>query len=162
MSDKNILDAVFEVFGVVKNNNNIITYENLKNFYLCLTLNNPKIKILFISYLLFKSKESLKYSDINNNIFNLFSRDLTIQTYLSLIVLQIIEKLKSNQKIEGKFFSINFYRSMKNYKNLFENYIFIKNIIGASEYELKLNKEEELNYICDCDKFSDEKKKKVI
>ena len=46
--------------------------------------------------------------------------------------------------------------------NLFENYIFIKNIIGASQYELKLNEKEELNYICDCANFSNEKKKKVI
>ena len=162
MSDKNILDAVFEVFGVVKNNNNIITYENLKNFYLCLTLNNPKIKILFISYLLFKSKESLKYSDINNNIFNLFSRDLKLQYNLSLIVFQIIEKLKSNEKLKEKYALKSFYEVMEENINLFENYIFIKNIIGASEYELKLNKEEELNYICDCANFSDEKKKKVI
>ena len=160
VSDKNILNAVLNMFPGVMNNNSKIAYKNLKNFYLCLNANDPKIKILFISYLLFNSKRSLNYSVINNNIFNLFSRDLILQYNLSLIVFQIIEKLKSNKKIEEKYYLKYFYQLMEENINLFENYIFIKNIIGASKYELKLNKEEELNYICDCNKFSDEKKKK--
>ena len=149
LSNEKIFDVIFEIFGTIIDNHKIITYPNLKYFYLCLKIDNPRIKMIFISFLLFQNKDFLKYVYFNNNIFKMFSREINIQSHLTLIASQMSD-LYENKNIEDNYSLKDFLELLKKDENFFKNYIFIKNIIGASKYKLKLKKEEKLNYICDC------------
>ena len=129
LSNEKIFDVIFEIFGTIIDNHKIITYPNLKYFYLCLKFDNPRIKMIFISFLLFQNKDFLKYVDFNNNIFKMFSRDIKIQRHLTVIASQMSD-LFENKNIEDNYSLKDFLELLKKDENFFKNYIFIKNIIG--------------------------------
>ena len=98
LSDDKIFEIIFKIFGsIIENEHRIIYFEEIKYFYYCLKMPNPKIKLIFVAFLLFQNEDNIKDIDLNNNIFKIFKNDIGIQGYLSIICNELSE-IKINKK----------------------------------------------------------------
>ena len=165
LSNPDIFNLIFEIFGRKGEKNDIISFNDIKYFYVSFKTNDSKVKAVVIAFLLFQNKENLLSNEIKNNIFNIFKGDLITQDILLKQFGQIImnnDVIASKNKNKNKKKLDNF--NIKNYinkilenKDYIENFKFIKSVLGSSVYKFNLVKNEKLNYICDCAKVMSEK-----
>ena len=151
-----------EIFGIILNifsrnyqGHKILEFKDFKELYYCFNVNNAKIKIILIAFLLFQNKETIKIEELKSNINLLFKKKSEDFNFL----MEIENKLSSNnnkQNEQNKEISIsrkNFIKICNNNDNIsfFNKLKFIeKKFIGSSELNLLQNNS--LNYVCDCGK----------
>ena len=143
LSEPEKFDILFKIFGRnIEKIGKIITFNDIKYLYYCFLSRNPKIKSIFIGFLLFENNDKIKYIDFNNNIYKIFPKDIDLQSHL---LKYVVDNDDSEYFILTNF--LNFFNKDEEY---LKNFKFIKKFYEASKYKLKLIKNEDLNYICDC------------
>ena len=151
LSNPLIYEILFKIFGRGEGKNTYMEYEDLKYLYFAFKSQNPKIKAILFSYLLLQNKKSLDYDNYSKNIFQIFLKDFPMQIYLSNKINELNDINKANNKSNMGFYTkedfINNFGQDENFYNTFQ---IIKKIIGSSKYKFNLDKNEKLNYICDC------------
>ena len=157
LSNPDIFKIIFDIFGRKKEDVDIITFDDIKYLYFTFTTENPKVKAILISFLLFKNKTSISSIDFNKNIFTLFNGDLEIQEKLTKIYSGLIGKnepnnnAKTKKKKNNEDILLNDLIEKLENKKFIKDFHFKKKYLGSSEYNFKeLKKNENLNYICDC------------
>ena len=159
LSDPDIFEIFFEIFHKkYKRLHKVLYFRHLRKIYYCLKTDDPRIKITFISLLLFKKNKKIKIKDLRVNIQKIFS-NCKLFTYLIKTILPIAIKSSTN-KVEKATKEEDIYYSRKEFIKLcskpeniefFTNFHFInKKYIGASEYNPINN--HNLNFVCDCNK----------
>ena len=159
LSDSDIFNLIFEIFGRKKEKNDIISFNDIKYLYVSFIANNPKVKAVVIAFLLFQNKENLASNEIKNNIFNIFKGDQETQNILLKEYGEIImnnDKLVSKnnkKKLNIDNFNIkNYINKILENKDYIQNFHFIKSVLSSSVYKFNLIKNGKINYICDCAK----------
>ena len=168
LSDDKNFEKIFEIFGEKnEKKEEIITFDSLKYLYYSFTNeDNPKIKFILISFLLFGKEEQLEINELrkiitqfeynNDTLLNLFSN---YNENLFRIINN--KKVKHRHKnVEQKF--IQRHEFIKNYE-LFEepnksdslvNFHFLKKFTGSSLFKLEADNKNinSLDFYCDCSK----------
>ena len=157
LSNPDIFKIIFDIFGRKKEDAEIITFDDIKYLYFTFTTENPKIKAILMSFLFFKNKTSMPSIDFNKNIFTLFNGDLETQQYLTIIYSNLIAKKDVNnnantkKKKNNEDFLLNELIEKLGNAKFIKDFHFKKKYLGSSVYNFKeLQKNENLNYICDC------------
>ena len=171
LSDSEVFDIIFNIFGKEKEKEKrgrekvkeiekekIITFNGIRYLYYSLTTNDPKTKLILIMFFIFQNKDFLPYTTLQKNIFILFDRDTKLAKFLVPFSNKIfIDKGNNNKKkknqIEGYIIQDFINNIDEEGLKFLNDFHFIKEIKGASEYKLDLIKNENLNYICDCAKI---------
>ena len=163
LSDPDLFDIFLELFH--KNHsrfNKIVKFKQIKKIYLCLTTKDPKIKIIFISFLLFQNKKQIKEEELNANIKKIF-KNSKLNSFLMQNILQSnqgnenINKVKKATEKDKYFTRKKFVELCNKNENItfFRDNNFIKKkFYASSKFTLKSNNE--LNFICDCCKKTPE------
>ena len=99
-----IFEIIFSIFGRKKEKHEFITFDDMKYLYFSFKTNEPKVKAILISFLLFENKNDLSYIEINKKFFTTFNRDLKIQQKLieTYREFEIINSEKNNQNVKKK------------------------------------------------------------
>ena len=87
LSDPDLFEIFLELFH--KNHssfNKIIKFSQIKTIYYCLTAEDPKIKIIFISFLLFKNEKQLIETKLSDNIKKIFKNSELYDFLLKMIL----------------------------------------------------------------------------
>ena len=155
VSDEKVFDILFKIFGRTMENQKVITFRDLRYFYLCFRHNRARIKMILIAFLIFQNEEYIKYIDFSNNIFKFFSKDVEIANTLASILNDLNTSTEKDDKStkntrDDNYYIKDFLEKMNEHEKYFKDFRFIKKTFGASKYNLKLIKEEKLNYVCDC------------
>ena len=156
LADKDIFEILFEIFHIKHSRfDKIINYTNFKELYYCFTNNDPQIKIILISFLLFNNNEKINLKKINENMTKIFKNNEIYNTLMEIILSQQkgnnINKIQNVTQKENDFSRKSFIQICNNNKNLnyFRNFKFINNkFIGSSK--INLNNKSKLNFVCDC------------
>ena len=137
----------------------VIYFEHLKKLYYTLTTVDSDIKIIFISFLLFRNEKQINKATLNKNI-NKFFINTELNDYLTKIITPLPDQdTESDDKVgkakgKDKYYKRNeFIAWCKKNENInyFQQLKFIKNkIIGSSEYNFNIKDNNKLNFICDC------------
>jgi hypothetical protein len=104
LSNPEIFDIIFSIFGREKEKHEIITFNDMKYLYFSFKSENPKVKATLISFLIFGNKNSLLIEEINKNIFKIFNKDINIQQKIikTLGEVDIVNTKKINKIIKKK------------------------------------------------------------
>ena len=171
ISEKKNFEKIFNIFGEKnENKQDIVTFESLEYLYYVFHSDNPRVKFILFSFLIFENNETIEEKDLNNLIKNLLSRIENI--YLAIMKYSIkvreicnTKYKKSNKNQESKIVMRNdFIKNMNNFEGVLElldKYKFIKDFTPMSEFNL--DNKNKLNFYCDCGQIRiKEKNKKYI
>ena len=159
LSDPDLFEIFLELFHKKHSRfNKIVKFKQIKKIYYCLTTEDPKIKIIFISFLLFKNEKQIKEAELSEHIKKIF-KNSELYNYLLKMILPapVIQEMQHNDKVKkakekDKYFTRkNFIELCNKNENItfFSNFNFVnKKFVGSSKYITKNNNK--LNYICDC------------
>ena len=159
LSNQEIFDILFSIFGREKQKHEIITFDDMKYLYFSFKSENSKVKATLISFLLFGNKDSLSIEEINKNIFKIFNKDINILQPKIIGILGELDSVntKKNNKNTKKKKNYNEYHLEDLIKRLekediFKDFHFMQKILGSTEYKFNSakNVNGNLNYICDC------------
>ena len=145
-------DRIFQIFGEInEKKEDIISFESLKYLYYAFTDDNPKIKFILLSFLLFGNKEFMEEKELNINIH--YFLNSVEKLYILFVNYSILcsRSLKSNQIIIQRHDFINSGENSEILEYLKE-YHFIRQIVGTSKFKLNNKNKSILEYYCDCDK----------
>ena len=154
LSDPELFDIIFLLFKEKYQRFEILKFKDIKDIYFSFLSNAPKIKITFISFLIFKTDEKIKQKEINAKFKKIFQKSELfdfLNNYYSTIKQSFNDNNNkiSNADIKDIYITRNDFVKYCNKEPFFNNFRFIdKKFVGSSRYDQKTNK---LNFICDCD-----------
>ena len=174
--DKKMFDRIFEIFGEIDDKyGEIITLDSLKYLYYSFTNDDPKIKFILITFLIFCNKKSMGKIELINNIFLTLNSELSQSIYKLVDLVEINSEKSKNKKTNYKKFpkshkkikesEENFYfeiiieredfiNSFKFYektnKNFLTNFHFLKKFTCISKFKFDPNNPNNLDFYCDC------------
>ena len=160
LSNAELFEIIFDLYSKKHPRyERIIYFEHLKKLYYTLTTVDSDIKIIFISFLLFRNEKQINKATLNKNIKKIFT-NTELNDYLTKIIAPLPDQdTESDDKVgkakgKDKYYKRNqFIAWCKKNENInyFQQLKFIKNkIIGSSEYSFNLKDNNKLNFICDC------------
>ena len=154
-----------------ENKQEIVTFESLEYLYYAFHSDNPKIKFILFSFMIFENNDSIDEKEINNIIKNLLSRIekiyLSFANYpMSLPKIMNNKNKKQNKNEDFKMVVTrnDFIRNMNNINGgleLLEKYKFINDFKPMSEFKFDdKNNQNKLNFYCDCGQIRIKEKNK--
>ena len=172
ISEKKNFEIIFNIFGEKnENKQDIVTFESLEYLYYAFHSDNPKIKFILFSFMIFENNETIEEKEINNIIKNLLSRIekiyLSFANYpMSLPKIMNNKNKKQNKNEDFKMVVTrnDFIRNMNNINGgleLLEKYKFINDFKPMSEFKFDdKNNQNKLNFYCDCGQIRIKEKNK--
>ena len=172
ISEKKNFEKIFNIFGEKnENKQDIVTFESLEYLYYAFHSDNPKIKFILFSFMIFENNETIEEKEINNIIKNLLIRIekiyLSFANYpMSLPKIMNYKNKKQNKNEDFKMVVTrnDFIRNMNNINGgleLLEKYKFINDFKPMSEFKFDdKNNQNKLNFYCDCGQIRIKEKNK--
>ena len=173
ISTKKNFEKIYNIFGEKGDNKeDIVTFESLEYLYYAFTDNNPKVKFILFSFLIFENNESIEEKEINTIIKDLFKKVENMHISFMQYTLKVkdicinnYKKKKSNKNADNKvqIMRHDFIKNMNLFEGgvqAFDNYKFIKEFKALSEFKLDNKNKDNLNFYCDCSKNRTSEKSK--
>ena len=173
ISTKKNFEKIYNIFGEKGDNKeDIVTFESLEYLYYAFTDNNPKVKFILFSFLIFENNESIEEKEINTIIKDLFKKVENMHIAFMQYTLKVkdicinnYKKKKSNKNADNKvqIMRHDFIKNMNLFEGgvqAFDNYKFIKDFKALSEFKLDNKNKDNLNFYCDCGKNRTSEKSK--